>query len=256
MPNPPPLPPRSPSASSLSSWSSTERPTTRVPRTNTIHLTPQTQRTAENAGNHPYSGETGLDDPRTSSLQSLRPIESAGPNRRRLLLIYIHGFMGKETSFQSFPAHVHNLLAMTMSETHVVHTKIYPRYQSRKNISYARDDFSNWLTPRESDDTDVILLGHSLGGILAAEVALLPSHRPGSKDIFQHRILGHIAFDTPFLGMHPGVVTTGIASLFKPNPQMPQSPAPDQSSSSTPLSFNPFQSQPADPNYNPAYWWR
>jgi len=161
--------------------------------------------------------------------------------------------MGKETSFQSFPAHVHNLLAMTMSETHVVHTKIYPRYQSRKNISYARDDFSNWLTPRESDDTDVILLGHSLGGILAAEVALLPSHRPGSKDIFQHRILGHIAFDTPFLGMHPGVVTTGIASLFKPNPQMPQSPAPDQSSSSTPLSFNPFQSQPADPNYNPAY---
>lgn len=29
--------------------------------------------------------------------------------RRRLLIIYIHGFMGTETSFQSFPRHVHDV---------------------------------------------------------------------------------------------------------------------------------------------------
>jgi hypothetical protein len=52
--------------------------------------------------------------------------------------------MGNEMSFQSFPAHVHNLLTVLVAETHVLHTKIYPRYKSRKPIENARDDFSDW----------------------------------------------------------------------------------------------------------------
>jgi hypothetical protein len=83
-------------------------------------------------------------DPRSSSTASLVPSESGRDGRRTLLLIFIHGFMGNETSFQSFPAHLHNLLTITMAETHVVHTKIYPRYKSRKGIEFARDDFSDW----------------------------------------------------------------------------------------------------------------
>ena len=254
---PPPLPPRSPSiASTASSWSSDGRsysPNRPAPRVNTIHLTPQTRYapTGEQES-HPYSGGTGLDDPRSSSTQSLRPVESAG-GRRKLLLVYIHGFMGTETSFKSFPAHVHSILSISLADSHVVHTKIYPKYQSRKNVSYARDAFSNWLTPHESDTTDVILIGHSLGGILAAEVILLPSHRPGSRDLFQHRILGHLAFDTPFLGMHPGVISTGIASLFKSAPAPPGAPVQDQSIATAPLSFDPFKDQLDDPNFNAAF---
>lgn len=83
-------------------------------------------------------------DPRSSSTQSLVPIEADRNGRRTLLLIYIHGFMGNDTSFQSFPAHIHNLMSITLAETHAVHTKIYPRYKSRKAIEFARDDFSKW----------------------------------------------------------------------------------------------------------------
>ncbi len=81
-------------------------------------------------------------------MQSLVP-DPASQNptsiRRRLLLVYIHGFMGNETSFRSFPAHVHNLVAVTLSDSHVVHTKIYPRYLSRNAIQEARDRFAAWL---------------------------------------------------------------------------------------------------------------
>ena len=63
---------------------------------------------------------------------------------RTLLLVYIHGFMGNETSFQSFPAHVHNLLTEKLKETHMVHSKIYPKYKSRKDVKFARDAFSEW----------------------------------------------------------------------------------------------------------------
>ena len=123
--------------------------------------------------------------------------------------------MGNETSFQSFPAHVHNLVTVKLGEagtnSHVVHTKIYPKYKSRKHIGFARNGLSEWLRPHEGPDTDVILLGHSMGGILSAEVALLG----------KNRILGSINFDTPFLGMHPGVIASGLGSLFRSAPDSP-----------------------------------
>lgn len=210
-------------------------------------------------------------------MQSLLPVESSAGSRRTLLLVYVHGFVGNDMSFGSFPAHVHNLLTSFLAESHVVHTKIYPRYKSRKNISYARDDFSNWLYPHENPSTDIVLLGHSLGGILTAEVVLLPTNVPYSDELFQHRILGTISFDTPFLGMHPSVVGTGIASLFKPKPKtsdalrssQPQSEASlnraetnttaDATSSvgtmspSASIVSDPFSLPSNDPNYNPAF---
>ncbi|CRG85755.1 hypothetical protein PISL3812_02775 [Talaromyces islandicus] len=159
-----------------------------------------------------------------SSATSLGPSESPADGRRKLLLIYIHGFMGAETSFQKFPVHVHNLVAKGLAESHVVYSKVYPRYKSRRAMNIARDDFSEWLLPHESHDTDVLLLGHSLGGILSAEVALNESDPTNSSEIFKHNILGLINFDVPFLGLHPGIVGTGIASLFQPkrNNESPQ----------------------------------
>lgn len=54
----------------------------------------------------------------------------------------------------------------------------------------------------------VILLGHSMGGLLVADAATDPSNKG------QKRIVGMIAFDCPYIGMHPHVVISGIASLF------------------------------------------
>ncbi|KIW52064.1 hypothetical protein PV05_07735 [Exophiala xenobiotica] len=232
----PPLPPRSASSlspidiSSPGSWEEQHSPQ---------FLSPVVSPTIKNS---PYPG--GLHDPRSSSTQSLRPAEPAGNDRRTLLIVYIHGFLGDETSFKSFPAHVHAILTKSLRETHVAYTKIYPRYKSRKNISFATNDFSKWLAPRESDQTDVILVGHSLGGILAAEVVLLPSDAPSSNGVFRHRILGLLAFDVPYLGMHPGVVGTGIASIFRPPPELAEAS----------LDPSPFSdTADPDPTYNPSY---
>ncbi|KAG6861149.1 hypothetical protein C0995_003417 [Termitomyces sp. Mi166 len=53
-----------------------------------------------------------------------------------------------------------------------------------------------------------------MGGLLASEAANHASNNYGAKP---SRIVGVIAFDTPFLGMHPHVVITGFASLFRDN---------------------------------------
>ena len=156
--------------------------------------------------------------------------------------------MGNETSFQSFPAHVHNILSQKFQEagvgTHVVHTKIYPRYKSRNKIEVARDAFSAWLTPHEDANSDIILLGHSLGGILSAEVVLKPAFA-GEHRQHHHRILGTINFDTPFLGMHPGVISSGLGSLFRPTPAPPAPDAASAASTSGNLEPGPLSSPAA-----------
>jgi len=96
----------------------------------------------------PSVSSTFLHDPRSSSQASLRPTRSRG--RRTLLLVYIHGFMGNETSFQSFPAHLHNLLTVTLGDggneedAYLVHTKVYPKFETRHAIGVATLEFSKW----------------------------------------------------------------------------------------------------------------
>ncbi len=63
-----------------------------------------------------------------------------------------------------------------------------------------------------------------MGGILSAEVALLN----------KHRILGTVNFDTPFLGMHPGVIASGLGSLFIPASESP-APVPEGNGVEVPL---------------------
>jgi pimeloyl-ACP methyl ester carboxylesterase len=135
-------------------------------------------------------------------------------------------------------------------------------------VEVVAEDFSTWLGPHESPDEDVILLGHSMGGLLSAEVVMLPPKPPGvTRAAFRHRILGTISFDVPFLGIHPGVVASGLASLFRPASSEPlpehgasdggssaHSPLGAESSSST-LSLalprlDTLFSEPEDPNFN------
>lgn len=74
---------------------------------------------------------------------------------------------------------------------------------------------SNRLKLQIDPPGPVILLAHSMGGLLAADAAL--SQRPEAA-----RIIGITFFDVPFLGMHPHVILSGIASLF-PKDEKPKS---------------------------------
>jgi len=73
-----------------------------------------------------------------------------------------------------------------------------------------------------------------MGGILSAEVALQKPQSPATGKPFRHRILGTISFDTPFLGMHPGVIVSGIGSLFRPAEPPGQTPRQSISGATSP----------------------
>ncbi|UNI18883.1 hypothetical protein JDV02_005121 [Purpureocillium takamizusanense] len=237
---------------------------------------------ASGATDHaPHAGSTSPDhlellhgDPRSSSTQSLVPSLTEPHARRTLLVVYIHGFYGNDQSFRSFPAHVHALLRTLLADSHMIHSKIYPRYKTYKAIEVARDNFSAWLEPHESPTTDVILVGHSMGGLLTGEVVLMPNKSPYHQQAFKHKIIGTLSLDSPFLGLHPGIVVSGISSLFQPAakssdeahdgapsspPSIPASPAPtpsmDSHLDSAASSFtSSSMRRNDDPHYDPPYW--
>ncbi|EAT80724.2 hypothetical protein SNOG_11680 [Parastagonospora nodorum SN15] len=91
--------------------------------------------------------------------------------------------------------------------------------------------------------TYVILLGHSMGGLLAADIAL----------VFRHRIVGVINFDVPFLGMHPGIIKAGLGSLFSPAPAPVDEIAEEPSEKKPSRMATFFNPQPNDPNFNPTF---
>lgn len=87
-----------------------------------------------------------------SSMVSMLSMAGPGPRdatRRRLLLIYIHGFNGSETTFSEMPVHVHSALAALLSESHVVYTRIYPRFKTRGEYQLAVKRFSGWYVSTE-----------------------------------------------------------------------------------------------------------
>ena len=85
-----------------------------------------------------------------------------------------------------------------------------------------------------------------MGGLLAADVALA---REPVTQLLRHRLLGTISFDTPFLGMHPGVVWSGLSSVFRPQPTPPKTP--QSSTVSHPDTF--AQTSLSDPHFNPPF---
>lgn len=77
------------------------------------------------------------------SLSLPQPRLSKGYDKRRLLLIYIYGFIGEEASFHDLPTHLYDLLTGILSESYIIYTRIYPRYKSYGELRTMVDQFSN-----------------------------------------------------------------------------------------------------------------
>ncbi|KAF7986032.1 hypothetical protein HWV62_41386 [Athelia sp. TMB] len=112
---------------------------------------------------------------------------------------------GNDLTFQTFPKDLQQHLANVFPPHLKVQSSLYPTYKSKKPISFATHNFLEWLETQPPGP--VILMAHSMGGLLAADAATNTSNKA-------HRVIGMVAFDTPYLGMHPHVVISGIASLI------------------------------------------
>ncbi|KAJ5682350.1 hypothetical protein N7462_005515 [Penicillium macrosclerotiorum] len=171
--------------------------------------------------------------------------------RKTLLLAFIHGFKGDDDTFGKFPENLQGVAAKALPAVKVA-TAVYPKYETKGDLKECVGKFREWLqnkvidlevanqtaSPTVDPSVHVILIGHSMGGIVAAETLLLLSSEqpiprnptsnarvaPQAEDLapvvepgtfmFPH-IQGVLAFDTPFLGIAPGVVSYGAEGHYR-----------------------------------------
>ncbi|EIW61435.1 uncharacterized protein TRAVEDRAFT_27033 [Trametes versicolor FP-101664 SS1] len=132
-----------------------------------------------------------------------------------VLIVFIHGFKGTDTTFGQFPERLQHILAESLDNT-TVESIVFPAYETKGDLNAAVTRFADWLTDltvrREvangigggAGKANIVLCGHSMGGLLAADALIeFVNTRPDKLAPLWPNIVACIAFDTPYLGLHP-----------------------------------------------------
>ncbi|KAJ5717133.1 hypothetical protein N7488_002779 [Penicillium malachiteum] len=152
--------------------------------------------------------------------------------KKVILFVFVHGFKGDDDTFGDFPDHFCAELSNKYPLVTVAKA-VYPKYETRGSLTECVSKLRDWLqdkvidlevanenhSPTITPSVHVILIGHSMGGIVAADLLVqLANEKPvtdkvelpdgmETANIMFPKIKGLIAFDTPFLGISPGVLS-------------------------------------------------
>ncbi|KAF8195699.1 hypothetical protein K438DRAFT_1718952 [Mycena galopus ATCC 62051] len=133
-----------------------------------------------------------------------------------VIVVFIHGFKGTDTTFGEFPARLKHILTETVPNTSV-EVIVFPQYETKGDLTEAVVKFADWLTTLTVEKevaygggagkAKIILCGHSMGGLLAADTLreFMRNRETQPDFVLWPKIVSVIAFDTPYLGLHPGV---------------------------------------------------
>ncbi|KAJ6628805.1 hypothetical protein B0H10DRAFT_1940185 [Mycena sp. CBHHK59/15] len=135
-----------------------------------------------------------------------------------LIVVFIHGFKGTDETFGAFPERLQHMLSETISNASV-ECIVFPAYEEEAVVKFA-----DWLTTLTVEKevasgggagkAKIVLCGHSaqsqpsrsMGGLLAADTLKeFVKGRPDVQAPLWPKIIGCIAFDTPYLGLQPSV---------------------------------------------------
>ncbi|KAJ3178009.1 hypothetical protein HDU87_003786 [Geranomyces variabilis] len=100
----------------------------------------------------------------------LPPVPHGQP--KKILIVLIHGFLGSEESFFSFPSSlVDDMESRLGYPTGRIETRMFPRYDTRGHNARSVQKLIDWLLVYATTGRyeSVVLMAHSMGGLLAAD---------------------------------------------------------------------------------------
>ncbi|ORX46218.1 hypothetical protein BCR36DRAFT_332223 [Piromyces finnis] len=131
---------------------------------------------------------------------------------KQVTIVYVHGFLGSKKTFHEFPDIIKDKLKLYNVE---VYNKIFPAFDTNGVFEDFVNMIISWLYSQEIIHP-IILMGHSMGGILNADVYRKISKgdvSPELKDKKPPKIVGVFGFDTPYFGLSSSVAGGGVRKL-------------------------------------------
>ncbi|CCG80659.1 Putative uncharacterized protein [Taphrina deformans PYCC 5710] len=150
-------------------------------------------------------------------------------SKKTILLVFIHGFKGGSDTFATFPDDLEKALKEKEGTSDVeFRALVYPPYDTKGNFRLAVSKLRDWLqntvidiesqrgtsSPTINSTVKIVLLGHSMGGLVAADVIIELNDEFAPAMLFPN-IIGLFALDSPMLGLAPSLWTNGADGLFQ-----------------------------------------
>ncbi|KAJ3153067.1 hypothetical protein HDU86_005365 [Geranomyces michiganensis] len=85
------------------------------------------------------------------------------------MLLFVHGFLGSESSFENFPLDLAERVRRSSSSS--IEVRIFPRFDTKGDPTRAVNQLCNWLLLNAPlpEYRGVIVLAHSMGGLMAVD---------------------------------------------------------------------------------------
>ncbi|KAK9481031.1 hypothetical protein V1514DRAFT_324043 [Lipomyces japonicus] len=142
-----------------------------------------------------------------------------------IILIYVHGFKGDETTFSAFPSDIQQCLTNIYPSSELaIRTVIYPPYETKGELSSAVTSLLNFTeatvidaevalgtpSPVVTPAVGVVFVAHSMGGLVVTDATLQILAR--DRAVLFPKITGILCYDSPFLGLHSSVFAQDVLS--------------------------------------------
>jgi len=132
--------------------------------------------------------------------------------RKTVIIVYVHGFLGSKGTFHEFP----ELLEQALNLYNVkVINKVFPAFNTNGVFNEFVDSIISWLYAK-TEEYPIILMGHSMGGILIADVyrkIYKEDVSPEYKSKKTPNIVGVFGFDTPYFGLSSAIANAGVRKM-------------------------------------------
>eukprot|EP00833_Pecoramyces_ruminatium_P000208 jgi/Orpsp1_1/1174240/evm.model.c7180000049376.2 len=140
-----------------------------------------------------------------------RPLVLLTKEKKHLIIAYVHGFKGDENTFGDLP----ELLKKNFGAKNIeINNEIFKPFETKGEFDIIVNRIIEWIY-EIADNKPIVLMGHSMGGILVADAfrkiskGSIPKYRYSNHP----NIIGVFGFDSPYFGLTNSVYGAGIKKV-------------------------------------------